>query len=152
MKNILLLFLIALSCVIFSCGNDSANAEDKNCDCSQYISKITKLQTENDSLDKANNALVESLQRFRTNGNPDFVYPTKSTKEPLEKFKYVGQVYRGERGGLFQVYLDKNGKRWKHYISSEKERNAILATNNFIDVSRGTSLEELNLSERIPIN
>lgn len=138
-----LLFFL-LSILFASCGNDSAEAQAPKQDCQNIV----------DSLETVINSFVEREQRQTLYGSPDFSI-TQPQNQPKslsvkQRYTYVGQVYRGVSGGLFQVYIDETGKRQKHYISSDKKKQEILNSNNFIDVSRGTSIENLQVSQRIP--
>lgn len=142
------LILFLLSILFASCGNDSAEAQAPKQDCQNTV----------DSLETVINNFIEREQRQTLYGSPEFSTTqsqnlSKSQPQSLsvkQRYTYVGQVYRGVSGGLFQVYIDETGKRQKHYISSNKKKQEILNSNSFIDVSRGTPIENLQVSQRIP--
>lgn len=176
-RNKLLLILVFLFATLFaSCGNDNATATVPATDtatvtttkidtqaicgnyCKPYIKQILELKQERDSLETLLNAFVEQTMRLQLKGTPDFYTKPKTTVNkkqnttgvPKQKYTYVGQVYRGKKGGLFQVYLDDTGKRQKHYISSAIKKQQIIDSGKFIDVSRET-INDFELSERIPV-
>lgn len=146
------LILFLLSILFASCGNDSAEAQAPKQDCQNTV----------DSLETVINNFIEREQRQTLYGSPEFsttqsqslsqnLPQSQPQNQPVkQRYTYVGQVYRGVSGGLFQVYIDETGKRQKHYISSNKKKQEILNSNSFIDVSRGTSIENLQVSQRIP--
>lgn len=172
--NIFVILAFLFATLFASCGNDNATATPSDTSttkidtqaicgnyCNPYIKQILVLKQERDSLDALLNAFVEQAMRLELKGTTEFYSPTKtktttsnkkqpSTGVPKQKYTYVGQVYRGKKGGLFQVYIDDTGKRQKHYISSQTQKTQILDSKNYIDVSRET-LDDFILSKRIPV-